>query len=91
MPATRTPVLDARRAEMNEWIERNPLRRWRKSAAMPLAEVSSRLGVGITAIKYWEWGTSRPIPENMQRIGRLIGAVASVDARWTRWYNQRPQ
>ena len=86
MPAT---VMKPTTKALEQWIDKNPLRRWRVRSGLEWAEVTAQLGVGTTAVKYWEWGATRPSPDNMQRISDVIGIDA--DRAWTRWLNARPQ
>lgn len=71
----------------SEWMERNPLRSWRKASGTSIMEAASRLGVSMTTIQLWERGVNVPTDENLQSLQGLIGDDAM---RWADWWNGKP-
>lgn len=87
-PTDTAPTLKQQR---NEWIETNPLRKWRtsKSVGLSMHDVASTLGVAPTTVQLWEYGTNAPAGDNVDRLVALTGDE-TLPARWTRWLSRRP-
>ena len=57
----------------------NPLRQWRKSAALTLEQVAARLGTSRQVVSDWERGRRRPGPMLMPRLRDLTKGAVSAD------------
>jgi transcriptional regulator with XRE-family HTH domain len=74
---------------MTEWIEQNPLRKWRLAAGLTLAETAVTLGVGQTAISTWENGAYLPKWPNLDKMAQITG-IENIAGEWEKWYKSRP-
>lgn len=78
------------RGEINEWVERNPLRIWRKHNNMSHQDTAMQLGVSWLSVSFWEKGATKPNADNMPLISYLIG-VNNLKELWAEWYESRPK
>lgn len=75
--------------EQKQWIENNPLRRYRKENKLAVVNIAPTLEVSTNTIQAWEMGAKQPAPENLERIGKLIGD-RQIDSTWESWRDERP-
>ena len=74
-----------------EWVEKNPLRVWRRETKTPQMAVASVVGVSVFAVQTWEIGSNRPNPEHMEKLARLVGRAPEDFAHeWDSWLAARP-
>lgn len=76
------------RSPFAEWMEENPLRRWRYENGCGVMETAARLGVSMTVIQLWERGVHVPRAYNLERIANLVGE-GTIEA-WNDWIERRP-
>jgi transcriptional regulator with XRE-family HTH domain len=79
--------LEREQMTYDDWVEQNPLRRWRKGAGLSIMRAAVTLEVTVTTIQSWERGAVTPSHENFERIADTTG---TNEAAWTRWSNRRP-
>jgi transcriptional regulator with XRE-family HTH domain len=73
-----------------EWIERNPLRAWRKPRRIYLREVAEAAGVSIISVQKWENGTVRPDIPNMMRLAEYMKMdFQELAEAWIAWQNEQ--
>ena len=70
-----------------QWIEQNPLRRWRKDNRISIQAASGMLHVSLSTIQLWEAGTE-PNEQNMEKLTRVLGPNAP--RRWKAWLEANP-
>ncbi|HVJ95346.1 MAG TPA: helix-turn-helix transcriptional regulator [Acidimicrobiia bacterium] len=74
-----------------EWLESNPLRRWRTRERVSIMTAAARIGCSTSSIQKWEAGASQPTAESLVDIASATGRDAESLARaWTRWTKQQP-
>jgi transcriptional regulator with XRE-family HTH domain len=72
-----------------EWVEENPLRRWRKREGMSMMRAAAMIGVGMSTVQLWEQGAH--LPKTYDAIADVLGVKPTTLARaWREWYNDRP-
>lgn len=72
------------------WIEQNPLRKYRKSMDMTVYEVATTLGVSSQTVNQWEKGTVMPRTENFANIAQYMGVpVSGLLGDWMDWKERR--
>ncbi len=71
-----------------EWVDKNPLKRWRGEVGASAMEAAGMLGVSAHAVYGWESGATRPSEESMDALTKLLG----TDARsvWGAWESEKP-
>lgn len=73
------------------WIESNPLRRFRRSKRLTIADTAAAVGVSNMTVQYWENGSTSPTDENMGKIARLMERpVEDLEREWGEWAAARP-
>ena len=70
-----------------EWVESNPLRRWRKDNRISIQAASGMLHVSLSTIQLWEAGTE-PNEQNMEKLTRVLGP--NTPKRWVKWLESNP-
>lgn len=75
--------------EIREWIEKNPLRKYRTEQGIKQFHVAAKIGVGINTIRNWETGANDPRGENWQKISWLLG-VDDAKKLWKEWRDEFP-
>lgn len=73
-----------------EWMEKNPLRSFRKASEISIFSCASAIGVTTSSVQGWESGTAMPTEENMDKIARLVGNP-KVAVDWKEWSEARPK
>jgi DNA-binding transcriptional regulator YiaG len=76
--------------QQEQWMEQNPLRRYRKANGVSYMNTARILGVTIAAVQKWENGTSQPTPENMAKIA-VFCQDPNLAEKWEEWLSRRPQ
>lgn len=71
-----------------EWIERNPLRVWRRDQGLSVSQVASILGVTIMTLGMWEKGITTPNSDNMNNLNELF--ADDLTEAWDQWKSDRP-
>ena len=89
-PTTKTPPDVDTDAERSAWIEKNPLRKWRKSKGLSLMDTCATLECGISTVQAWEAGARIPTDEWFAKLASATNG-ATPAAGWKRWYNRRPK
>lgn len=74
---------------IKEWIEENPLRKYRKEQGLAIMTMASLLGVGMSTIQTWESGAHMPRPESFAAIARVTG-MENVRELWDEWLSKKP-
>jgi transcriptional regulator with XRE-family HTH domain len=75
--------------EYREWIDANPLRRWRADQNMTLAEAGVLFQVSSNTILRWEQGAMQPELDRMATMQLIIKGSFLTD--WRTWWNERPR
>jgi len=75
--------------EQKEWIERNPLRKYRKEHKMTIMGTAAILGCNFMSVQLWETGANYP-RQYLDKIGKLIGDP-NIEETWEKWYSERPK
>lgn len=83
-------VTTASRDAVKEWVEKNPLRAWRKAQKPPVTilESASLLGVGMSMVQMYERGAHKPGPDRAEAFAKVLGSDWST--RWDRWTKSKP-
>lgn len=82
---------DDPKAMRAEWVEKNPLRRWRKRNKFSLMDAAGILDVGFTTVQLWESGAREPGDDNMAKIAvQMQTTPESARRSWRRWLGQQP-
>jgi DNA-binding transcriptional regulator YiaG len=74
--------------QRKEWIENNPIRKYRKENKLPLNVVASMFDVGVYTVQRWESGDVKPNEDNMRKIVKLLGE--GVEGQWEEWMKSKP-
>lgn len=77
-----------RSKEIQEWIDQNPLRKYRRERGIAQFQVSAKIGVGINTIRNWETGANEPRGENWLKLNWLLGEDA--EKLWKEWKAKFP-
>lgn len=72
------------RARHREWVERNPVRRWRIKRGLTLQQAAAWLGVHRMTLWFWEQG-SPPAEKFVKKVARAIGE--NIDALREEWFD----
>jgi transcriptional regulator with XRE-family HTH domain len=72
----------------DKWVDRCPLRRWRRDHGVTVTRAAVTIGVSITTLQAWERGR-QPSPEGFAKLAATIGD--DVEASWKRWMRGRPE
>lgn len=83
-----------KRTARAEWVERNPLRRWRNRPEnqLTMADVAGRMRVAFTSVQLWETGGRTPSSKACEQIAELMGRTPEqVYDAFARWYRQQPK
>lgn len=71
-----------------EWINENPLRKWRKLHGYTQGDVGNMIGVSLQMVKHYEFGDAQPTIEVAHKIEELVGGDLLKD--WNEWRKRRP-
>jgi len=74
--------------EYDQWVETNPLRRWRHERGYSYMKACALIGVSMTVMQMWERGVNPPNPANMHRLNTVVGK--GTDVAWARWLERKP-
>ena len=89
-----TPVVltEQDRLSFDQWVDENPLRKWRLSQEpkkLSILEAAGRIGVGMSMVQMYEKGLHKPAkPEVVARMASNLGTDWSAD--WDAWLARRP-
>lgn len=73
------------------WVERNPLRKWRKDEFLTQEFIADALGLTKVTVGTHECGKHRPSSESLKVIAKLMEVPAkTLKRRWDRWVRDRP-
>lgn len=77
--------------KIEQWIEGNPLRVWRRDNKVTETKLSLLIGATPGSIRNWERGANRPNANYMGKIAKVIG-IPLFDSwkDWNRWWAERP-
>lgn len=74
-----------------QWVARNPLRKWRADNGMSIMATAARANVSMSAIQQWESGATTPTETKMGQLAVLLDAEPDKLARtWQRWLDKLP-
>lgn len=73
-----------------EWIEANPLRRWRAENGAPQTEIALLVGVTEDTVRHWEHGRRYPSPESMAALTRVTGEE-HLPTAWSAWWAHKKE
>lgn len=80
------------KSRTRNWMEENPLRRWRKRNELSMMDAAATLGVGLSSVQNWEQGAYQPNEESMPKLADLLGVKPETLTRqWREWYRDRPR
>lgn len=72
--------------EYYEWIDNNPIRRWRKANGVSVHQFAAEVGVSTTAVSSWERGAFLPQTDSLIKIARLLGvSIENLIAKMADW------
>jgi len=71
-----------------EWVQANPLKRWRDAHGASAMEAAGIVGVSTHAVYGWEAGASRPSEESMDQLAKILGS--DVRTQWDAWEREKP-
>ena len=69
-----------------KWIEKNPLRIFRKENNLSLRRMAGLIGVQVNTIQSWEFGGATPNDENFARLEKFIPEIRNL---WHEWLKSR--
>lgn len=72
-----------------EWVQSNPLRRFRQDNKLSINDAASMLDVGISTIQAWEGGVYTPNEQHMRSLAELVDDP-SLPRRWADWNATKP-
>lgn len=75
---------------LEDWIEANPLRRWRKERGMSQGDVARALPMALMTVSNWELGVTRPKATSLEKIGAMIGE-SKIKQIWSDWLARMPK
>lgn len=75
--------------ELREWVNRNPLRVWRREQGLSMRDVASLMGVSLASVESWEYGNAIPNDVNMSLLMRLTN-IPDLPVQWNSWYREAP-
>lgn len=78
------------KTKVRQWVERNPLRIWRKEHGLSLNNAAALLGVGMWSVHGWEAGSYIPNAQNMAKIVEIT-KIEDMRDRWARWFEDGPE
>ena len=70
------------------WRERNPLRRWRLTEGLTVADAAIMVGVSSNTLTKWEAGGGTPAPERMARIASVT-RNKRIGQEWNTWQTEQ--
>lgn len=86
--ATAAPTL---KEQLTDWIESNPLRRWRHRQELSMMDASALLGVGMSSVQHWEQGAYYPSDDSVDKLAVAMKVKSDTLARnWKSWYAKKP-
>lgn len=71
----------------DEWIDLNPLRKWRDKKSLVQGDVSAAMGITTQTVKLWERGETRPSEDHMTKLGEVTG-IKTLGKVWAKWFDQ---
>jgi transcriptional regulator with XRE-family HTH domain len=80
------------RDQRREWIERNPLRKWRAAQDLTMADVASMMNVAFASVQLWETGGRFPSDDALGRMSELTGrSPGTLSRSFARWQGGQPR
>lgn len=76
-----------------EWIEKGPLRVWRKTRAQAVSQawVASLIGRSAQAVRDYESGSYSPNEGAISDLAELLGMKPeTLKKKWQKWQESRP-
>jgi transcriptional regulator with XRE-family HTH domain len=70
------------------WLDRNPLRLYRKAYGLSVFQAAAMLGVGASTVQKWEAGAAVPSRELAESVERVI---PNFWERWREWKDAAPK
>lgn len=77
------------RSEHKEWVNENPLRKYRRDKGLTLMEAAGTLGVALSTLHCWEMGVHSPSVDHFLKIKTQLG-VTDIFDQWDEWSHNRP-
>ena len=95
MSAASAPILSDESLDVRDrltvWTHDNPLRQHRRATGLAVADVANLLGVNMSTVYTWEWGTATPTGGNWVKLARLMKLpLADLENTWAAWKVARP-
>lgn len=75
---------------LEEWIDANPLRLWRKERDFSQGQIARSLGRSLMTVHQWELGVTRPSRNSLIKIGNLIDE-REIRQVWKDWLDAAPE
>lgn len=70
------------------WRARNPLRVWRLTAGLTVADAAVMIGVSSNTLTKWEAGGGTPAPERMARMASVT-RNNRIGQEWNTWQTEQ--
>ena len=77
-------------AEQKQWIEQNPLRRWRQQHGITIDQASSLIGVNCRTIQIWEHGSGIPSGRSLLKLQQTLESDQLI-GQWMGWMQLKPE
>lgn len=77
------------KSDFKQWIDKNPLRKWREGEEVTLNEAAARLERSIVSLRNWETGVTTPSDDGFDVLERVMGKK-HLREEWTSWSTSRP-
>jgi transcriptional regulator with XRE-family HTH domain len=77
---------------IEEWVEENPIRQWRKRTGRRQIDVAEETGTAVSQVAAWERATYFPSFSKLRDIAGLMGRdPAKLEHAFRLWYERRPK
>jgi DNA-binding transcriptional regulator YiaG len=77
---------------LTDWIELNPLRKWRHRQELSMMDASALLGCGMSSVQHWEQGAYYPSDDSIDKLAGAMQVQGDTLARsWKQWYAKKPK
>jgi transcriptional regulator with XRE-family HTH domain len=73
-----------------EWVESNPLRKWRLDQGHTQADVGNAIGMNFHSIYNWETGMASPDSRQLLKLSSLMNNK-NLAKEWVKWHQDKPR